>query len=152
MDCGQIRKKLYDYTKSEASKKETAIIKKHLASCRQCEEEYLRVKGVKTLFSAQLVTPPRRMLKNIRKAAQREKPFFLRLLSPKPLLGLAAGLLVIFATFTINSNIRESKYREISSFLLDSYKMGITVEAESRDYMFSTAVFNENKNNYEEVN
>jgi len=152
MDCGQIRKKLYDYTKSEASKKETAAIKKHLALCPSCEEEYLRVKGIKALFSAQLVPPSRRILKNIKKASKKEQTFLSGLLSPKPLFGLSAALLLFIAAFTINSNIRESKYREISSFLLDSYKLGITVETESRDYMFSTAIFNKNTDYYEEVN
>jgi len=144
MKCHDVKKKLYDYTKSGVSARGKKSIEKHLDKCSSCREEYLRIIGIKELFRAELKEPPRSILRQVKKALRREKHGLTAFPLFKPLTGMAAAAMIAAAVLFAYTASVESKEAEISEFLYDSYNISVSLEQDDTNYMYSTDIFSVN--------
>jgi len=141
MKCYAVKKKLYDYTKNEVTEREAKAIKKHIHTCSSCEEEYLRIRGLKSLFNAELKEAPRGLLKSIKKKAGIRRSLLELLLSPRPVIGFALALIVAAGSYLVNYKLTESRDAELYAFLSDSYNISLNLEEDETNYMNMTDIF-----------
>lgn len=117
MNCKKARTLLYDYTKDELGAGIKPAVELHISSCKACAAELASVNRVRSLFKTGLHEPGRGNLEAVRSAMKR--PFeWLR--GPKPVLALAATLLLVCGVFFANGMI-ESRKTLLNDFIEESY-------------------------------
>ena len=143
MKCKNIKKLLYDYTKNEVSASQKKTVAAHISECAGCEEELLRIKGIKTLFKAEMKNPPKGLLRSVKRKAGIET-IWDRLFAPKPAIAFALTLMVVAftGTFGYNNSVKDNEIRE---FYSDSFNIYETT-AEENNELISFADIYENDN------
>jgi predicted anti-sigma-YlaC factor YlaD len=141
MDCGKIKKILYDYLKDEVSPAQKTLIKTHLSLCPDCAAELAGISRMKRMFNASQQDAPPGVLKNLRK---RFKPGRSPLLWLRPALTastvLVIALCVFIYSFTVNS-----KKSALSSFMLDNYDVVDQSYFDSADYEQTSYIYEQDE-------
>jgi anti-sigma factor RsiW len=131
MNCSDVSKLLYDYTKNEVSPDEKEAIRLHLDDCPKCSAELKELYTVKNIFKESQLTPSPAIIVRIRESMQRKHaPRF----SFKPVFAAAAAILLVCGVFAYSNFDKMNKKSEITGIIMEDYTVAETAAFDSDEF------------------